>query len=123
MGKIESQIKLAFDKFKKDGNLYELIRKLIDDADFSVRFGWQMSAVFDALKKHCPASVFECVYYDGENGEYHLFDFDPNIISKKSLLVEIKSRLQHEIGVEFNYLDKAMEDVYLINTNTMVKVR
>lgn len=122
MGRIAENIKDAFDKFKKNGNLHELTRKLITDADYSVRYAWQMSDVLDALKEQCPPSVFECVYYDGEHGEYHLFDFDPNPISRESLLIEVRSRLKHEIGVELDYIDKAMESVYLINTNTMVKV-
>lgn len=122
MGIIETQIKEAFGKFKENGNLYELTRKLLVDADYSVRFAWQMSDVCDALKRQCPKQLFECVYYDGEHGEYHLFDFDPNQISRESLLIEVRSRLEHEIGVELDYIDKAMESVYLLNSNSLVKV-
>jgi len=123
MGIIETQIKEAFDKFKQNGNLHELTRKLLCDADYSVRFAWQMSDVLDALKRQCPKPIFECVFYDGENdGNYHLFNFDPNLISRESLLIEVRSRLEHEIGVELDYVDKAMESVYLLNSNSLVKV-
>ena len=122
MGIINDQVKNAFDRFKKDGDLQKLVMKLVCDADFSVRYAWQFAEVRDAIRKHCPKQLFECVYYDGENGEYHLFDFDPNDISRESLLIEVRSRLKHEVGVELDYIDKAMESVYLLNTNTLVKV-
>jgi len=122
MGKIETQIKDAFDKFKQDGNLYTFLRKLLCDADYSVRFAWQFSDTLDALKRQCPPSLFECVFYDGEYGHYHLFDFDPNSISRKSLLIEVKARLQSECHIDPDGVDKAMESVYLIDTNMMRKV-
>ena len=122
MGIIETKIKDAFDKFKKDGNFHAFLRKLLCDADYSVRFAWQFSETLDALIRQCPLPAFECVFYDGEHGHYHLFDFDPNPISHESLLIEVRSRLQHEIGVELDYIDKAMESVYLIDTNMMRKV-
>ena len=123
MGIIETQVKEAFDAYKQDGDFHKFVRKIVVDADYSVRFAWQLSDVLDAIKKHCPKPVFECIYYDGEHGEYHLFDFDPNLISRKSLLIEVRSRLQHEIDVELDYIDKAMESVYLLNTNTLVRIK
>lgn len=122
MGKINDQVKDAFGKFKKDGDLQKLVMKLVMDADYSVRFAHQLADVRDAIKEHCPTTLFECVYYDGENGEYHLFDFDPNPISRESLLIEARARLEHEISVELDYIDKAMQSVYLLNSNSLVRV-
>jgi len=124
MGIMENQVKDAFDKFKKDGNLYEFARKLIVDADYSIRFEWMLSDTLDALKKHCPPSTFECVFYDGENGGiYHLLDFDPNGLSKKQLNKKIQSSLQYQCHIDPCDVDRFMDNVYLINTNTMMKVR
>ena len=122
MGRIETQIKDAFDKFKQDGNLHAFLRKLLCDSDYSVRFAWQFSETLDALKKQCPQPVFECMYYDGEHGHYHLFDFDPNPINRESLLIEIKARLQSKCYIDPGDIDKAMDSVYLIDTNMMRKV-
>lgn len=122
IGRIETQIKDAFDKFKQDGNFHVFLRKLLCDADYSVRFAWQFSETLGALKKQCPKSLFECVFYDGEHGQYHLFDFDPNPISHESLLIEIKARLQSDCHIDPDGIDKAMDNVYLIDTNMMRKI-
>ena len=122
MGIINDQVKHAFDKFKENGNLSDLVMKLVCDADYSVRYAWMFAEVRDALREHCPKPVFECVYYDGEHGEYHLFDFDPNPISRECLLIEVRSRLQYECHVDPENIDRAMESVYLLNTNSLVKV-
>lgn len=80
----------------------------------NVKFAWQLS---NALKKYCLPSIFECVYYDGEHGEYRLFDFNPNGLSNESIRIEVRSRLEYEIGVEPDYIDKAMESVFDKNSN------
>lgn len=122
MGKINDQVKIAFDAYKQNGNLLQLVRKLVFDADYSVRYAWQLADVRDAINEHCPASIFECVFYDGENGEYHLFDFDPNGLSDESIQIEVRSRLQHEYHIDPHDVDRFMDSVYLINTETMRKV-
>lgn len=122
MGRIEEQVKNAFNKFKENSNLYEFVRKLIVDADYSVRFAWQLSEVLDAIKKYCPQTLFECVFYDGENGVYHLLDFDPNGLSDKQLKEKIRNSLQHQCHIDPSDVDRFMDSVYLINTNIMVKV-
>ena len=122
MGIINDQVKHAFDNFKKDGDLQKFVMKLVYDANSSVRYAWQFAEVQDALRKHCPKPVFECVYYDGEHGEYRLFDFDPNGLSSESIQIKVRGHLQRKIGVELDYIDKAMESVYLIDTNAMIKV-
>lgn len=121
---IETKIKAAFDEYKKDGNLLEFAKEIADVADYSVHSAGNAAIMYDAIRKYCPATLFECIYYDGENGGvYHLFDFDPNGLSQESLRIEIRARLQHELHIEPDYIDKAMESVYLMNTNTLIKMR
>ncbi|KKN21076.1 hypothetical protein LCGC14_0929020 [marine sediment metagenome] len=122
MGIISEQVKQAFDNYRQDGDLQKFAMKLVCDADDSVRFGWQMGYVCDAIREHCPKPSFECVFYNGENGNYHLFDFDPNLISRKSLLIEVRSHLRHECHIDPDGIDKAMQSVYLLSINTLVKV-
>lgn len=122
MGRIETRIKEAFEQYKKDGKLLPLVKEIADVGDKSVNCKYHAAIMYEALRDYCPKPVFECVYYDGENGEYHLFDFDPNSISRKSLLIEVRSRLEHEIGVELDYIDTAMKSVYLLDSNSLVKV-
>lgn len=122
MGIINDQVKDAFDKFKENGNLPDLVMKLVCDADYSVRYAWMFAEVRDTLREHCPKPVFECVYYNGEYGTYHLFDFDPNDISRESLLIEVKTRLQSECHIDPDYVDKAIQSVYLLNVNALVRI-
>ncbi|KKN53857.1 hypothetical protein LCGC14_0598160 [marine sediment metagenome] len=122
MGIIETKIKNAFGQYRKDGDLLRFTKDIAHVGDYSVNSQTQAAIMYDAIREHCPKPVFECIYYDGEHGEYHLFDFDPNLISRKSLLIEVRSRLQHEIGIELDYIDKAMESVYLLNVNTLVRI-
>ncbi len=122
MGIIETKIKNIFEQYRKDGDLLKLAKDIAHVGDYSVQSQTTAGIMYDAIRTHCPSTVFECVYYDGEHGEYHLFDFDPNPISRESLLIEVRSRLEHEIGIELAYIDKAMENVYLIDTNAMIKV-
>lgn len=121
MGRIETRIKEAFEQYKKDGNLLELVKEIADVGDCSVNCKYHAGFMYDAIREYCPKSVFECVFYDGEHGHYQLFDFDPNNISKESLLIEAKARLQSECFIDSDYIDKAMENIYLIDTNIMIK--
>ena len=52
----------------------------------------------DAIKSVIPSGGFECLFYDGENGEYHLLDFDPNGLSDADLLDKVKPALKYQIG-------------------------
>lgn len=65
----------------------------------------------------------ECVYYNGEEDVYHLLDFNPNEISKESLLIEVKCRLMSECHIDPDGIEQAMKSVYLLNVNTLVKVK
>ncbi len=122
MGIIETKIKNIFEQYRKDGDLLKLAKDIAHVGDYSVQSQTAASIMYDAIRIHCPPTVFKCIYYDGEHGEYHLFDFDPNDMSTECILKAAKSRLQHEIGVELDYIDKAMESVYLLNSNSLVKV-
>lgn len=122
MGRIETRIKEAFEQYSKDGQLWELIVEIADVGDRSVNCQGHAAIMYDAIKAYCPKPVFECIYYDGVFGSYHLFDFDPNLISRESSLIEVRSRLEHEIGIEPDCIDKAMESVYLLNMNTLVRI-
>lgn len=122
MGIIETRIKNAFEQYQKDGNLLKFTKNVADVGDYSVNSQTQAAIMYDAIRIHCPKPVFECVYYNGEYSTYYLFDFDPNPISKESLLIEVRARLQSECFIDPDYVDKAMQSVYLIDTNTMRKV-
>jgi len=50
-----------------------------------------MADAKDAIKSVIPAGSFEVLFYDGENGGYHLLDFDPNGLSDVDLLDKVKS--------------------------------
>lgn len=123
MGIIETRIKAAFDKYKKDNNLKDLVCEVADVADRSVNCKSHAWIMYDAIRERCPATTFECVFYDGENGGvYRLLDFNPNGLTKKALLIEINNRLMHECHIDRNDVDRAMENVYLLNANMLIKV-
>lgn len=120
---IETKIKEAFEAYKKDGNLLKLVADVVYVADYSIRCQEHAMIMNDKIRQYCPTTLFECVYYDGTSGDYHLLDFDPNDISRESLLIEIRARLTHKFHIPSDYIDKAMESVYLLNTGTLVKVK
>lgn len=124
MYKIESRIKKAFDRYRQNSILKELIVEIADVADYSVHSKGNASIMYNAIKDYCPLLNFECIYYDGENGGvYRLLDFDPNRLDKKALLERIKTHLVHYCHIDFDSLKKAMENVYLLNVNTLIKVK
>ncbi len=124
MGRIESRIKEAFNKYKNDGGLKKLICEIADVADRSVNCRGHAAIMYDAIREHCPPPIFECVYYDGENGGvYRLLDFDPNGLDKEALLAQIYAHLRLECFIDQVDRKKAMENVYLLNINALVKVR
>lgn len=65
----------------------------------------------------------ECVYYDGEEGVYRLLDFDPNGLDREALLALIYMHLRLDCHIDQVDREKAMENVYLLNTNALVKAR
>ena len=123
MGIIRDNIESAFAQFQKDGNLCKLVLKIANDVDYSVRYAWQMADANDAIKSVIPSGGFECLFYDGENGEYHLLDFDPNGLSDADLLDKVKSALKYQVGIELDYIEYAMESIYLVPSYAMIKIR
>jgi hypothetical protein len=122
MGVIADGIKYAADKLYKEGDVVTAAKKVAHVGDYSVRSQDHAGIMYDAIREHFKKPVFECVFYDGENGVYHLLDFDPNGLSKEELLEEVKSRLQHQCNVDPCDVDRFMESVYLIDSNMMIKV-
>lgn len=125
MGRIETRIKNAIEKFKQDTDLVELLKEVADVGDRSVNCTGHAAIMYDAIRQYCPKPLFECVFYDGENGDYHLLDFDPNGLGRGELLMKIRAELMSEYHIEigdFNAIGKAIETVYLLNTNTLIRV-
>lgn len=122
MGIIETKIKNAFKQYREDGDLLRFTKDIAHVGDYSVNSQTQAAIMYDAIREHCPKPVFECVYYDGEHSEYHLFDFDPNGLNNKSIQIKVRARLQRECHIDPDGVDKAMKSVYLIDTNAMMKV-
>ena len=123
MGIIETRIKNAVDRFKANGDLEKFACTVANVGDYSVHSEGHASIMYDAIKKYCPSPVFECVFYDGENEVYHLLDFDPNKLDNKSIQAKAHSRLQHQCHIDPCDVDEFMDDVYLINVNTMIKIK
>lgn len=76
---------------------------------------------YENEKNHL-SPVFECVFYDGEEGVYRLLDFDPNQLDKGALRASIEISLAHECFIDPDDIKQAMENVYLLDTNALVKV-
>ena len=65
----------------------------------------------------------ECLWYDGVQGCYHLLDFDPNGLSNQQVIVNAVKQLEDCFGLYGEDLEKAMETVYLIDVDSLEKVR
>ena len=63
----------------------------------------------------------ECIWYNGELGQYELLDFDPNGMDKEEIVEEAKAKLMLK-GIGFNDLDKALETLYLIDVDDLKRV-
>ena len=55
----------------------------------------------------------ECLWYNGEEGVYHLLDFDPKGLSKEQIIEKVKKELDNK-GIFGSDVDKALETVYLL---------
>lgn len=120
---IETKIKNAFDQYRKDGDLLKFTKDIAHVGDYSVNSQTQAAIMYDAIREHCPKLLYECVFYDGENGgNYHLLDFDPNQLKGDALIAAVKISLQHQCHVDPCDVDQFMNSVYLIDTNAMIKV-
>ena len=122
MGIIETRIKETFDEYRKSNHLNKLVHEIVNIADYSVHSRDNAEIMYAAIKKYCPIPVYECVYYDGEAGVYRLLDFNPNGLDRETLLLKIESHLVQDCYINSDEVDKAMENVYLLNINTLKKV-
>ena len=65
----------------------------------------------------------ECLWYDGDQGCYHLLDFDPDGLQDWQVIEEAKKQLEDCFGLYGADLDKAVETVYLIDVDSLEKVK
>ena len=63
----------------------------------------------------------ECLFYNGEISCYELLDFDPNGLTNKELVREIKKQLKNK-GFSEEDMIKAFETIYLIDTDNLENV-
>ena len=63
----------------------------------------------------------ECLFYNGEFSCYELLDFDPNGLTNKELVREIKKQLEKK-GFSKEDMIKAFETIYLIDTDNLENV-
>ena len=123
MGIIDHNVKAAINQYRKTGNLRKLALKLICDADYSIRAAWMLGTVLDAIRKHIPNPSFECLWYDGEHGNYHLLDFDPNGLESKTIEAMALACLKKDCGLGIGDIPKWEETLYLIDTNCLFTVK
>lgn len=66
----------------------------------------------------------ECLWYNGEQGIYHLLDFDPNGLTKAEIIEKAKERIRR-IAVLYSDedIEKELSRVYLIDINNLKEVK
>ena len=67
--------------------------------------------------------VKECLGYNGETGCYELMDFDPNGLSKQEIAAKARAWLAAQYGFNRDELSPVMDTVYLMDVETLEKVR
>ena len=65
----------------------------------------------------------ECLWYDGFRGCYHLLDFDPNGLSDRQIIEDAEKQLEDCFGLYGADLEKAMQTVYLIDVDSLERVK
>jgi len=65
----------------------------------------------------------ECLWYDGVQGCYHLLDFDPNGLKIRQIVQNAKKLLEDCFGLYGEDLEKAMETVYLLDVDSLRRVK
>ena len=65
----------------------------------------------------------ECLWYDGVQGCYYLLNFDPNGLVDWQIIENAKKQLEDCFGLYGKDLEKAMETVYLIDVDSLEKVK
>ena len=65
----------------------------------------------------------ECLFYNGEFGNYELLDFDPNGLTNKQIKEKARQELIKKYCVgEDEEIGNLMENVYLINIDDLERV-
>lgn len=65
----------------------------------------------------------ECLWYDGVQVCYYLLNFDPNGLVDWQIIENAKKQLEDCFGLYGKDLEKAMETVYLIDVDSLEKVK
>lgn len=68
----------------------------------------------------------ECLWYNGETGNYELLDFDPNGLTKEEIIKEV-TKIFEEIFPEWNNpkfnKEKVFETLYLLDIDNLEKIK
>ena len=65
----------------------------------------------------------ECLWYNGETGCYELMDLDPNGLSNKEIAAKARAWLVRRYGFNQEELGFVMDTIYLLDVETLEKVR
>lgn len=63
----------------------------------------------------------ECLWYNGEEGVYHLLDFDPNGLTKEQIKQKVIEILNHK-GFDIEDCGRELETVYLVDIDDLKKI-
>ena len=67
--------------------------------------------------------VKECLWYNGETSCYELMDFDPNGLGKQEIAAKARAWLAARYGFNQEELGLVMDTIYLLDVETLEKVR
>jgi hypothetical protein len=65
----------------------------------------------------------ECLWYNGEMGQYELLDFDPNGLTKQQIIEKAKQELRKKYSFTDDDIHRAMESLYLLDIDSLDKLR
>ena len=65
----------------------------------------------------------ECLWYNGELGNYVLLDFDPNGLTNNEIIEKAKEILKEEYGFNKNDWRRVLETLYLLDTNNLETIK
>lgn len=65
----------------------------------------------------------ECLWYNGEMGQYELLDFDPNGLTRQQIIKKAKEELKKRYGFTREDLNRAIESLYLLDINSLDKLK
>lgn len=64
----------------------------------------------------------ECLWYNGEVGSYELLEFNPKGLTKEQIISKATELLKKKYGFDETEMQKALETLYLIETDDLKKV-